>query len=361
MGKKRISFVTSTPSILTTSRHRRQSTTAVLSGSDDESGRQRPRAAGALARGSHHKGLPRVTTLRLYLNPGQIQTLRSLRDPYIAVCTLMRNSPQLLADATFVNIQGVMLQFMRWIGSRAHLDPWDEATFVEWLRTKDVLPSTKSTYLKNYIQVRTWSLASPAQQFKAELLRQGAHIPTYQAAPLPPQVLDSPLLRVTHDQRMQIWIMWKTASRCSDFRRMEPNDFVVYDADTLIVDFSNKTKASLGRPFRASRFAVIRGRRTRRLIAWITKKPRPFQWMSTAEMTRVLKTASPEFTAHSIKVGATQVLEWAVAEGRLSLEMKSRLLKHEQRNMAVEMSQRYGRDRVAQALSLKTYQATQLL
>ena len=55
-----------------------------------------------------------------------------------------------------------------------------------------------------------------------------------------------------------------------------------------------------------------------------------------------LKPAAPNLTAHSLKVGATQVLEWAVAEGKLSLELKTRLLKHDPRDASLEMSLRYG-------------------
>ena len=97
------------------------------------------------------------------------------------------------------------------------------------------------------------------------------------------------------------------------------------------------------------------------LVAWVQTLRDPIQWMSTAEVAQRPKRASPNLTAHSLKVGATQVLEWAVAEGKLSHELKTRLLKHDPRDASLEMSLRYGRDRVAQALSLHTYKATRLL
>ena len=83
--------------------------------------------------------------------------------------------------------------------------------------------------------------------------------------------------------------------------------------------------------------------------------------MTTQEAAEALKTVDNKLTAHSIKVGATQVLERAVANKALSLELKSRLLKDEKRDPALETSLRYGRDKVAQALSLETHEATKLL
>ena len=294
------------------------------------------------------------------LRPEQVALLRQLQDPYVATCTLMRNSPQLLAESTFLNIRRAMLQLTRWAYAEKR-DPWEEGTVVRWLRQKDILPSTKDTYLKNFLQVRTWSLATPLQQYKNELLRDGANMPTYQAPPCLPETLDFPGLADNHHQLMQIWLAWKTASRWSDLLRLTTKDFIVLDHQTLIVDWSNKTKASLRRPFRASRYAVIKGSRTKMLVAWVQTLRDPIQWMSTAEVAQRLKRASPNLTAHSLKVGATQVLEWAVAEGKLSHELKTRLLKHDPRDASLEMSLRYGRDRVAQALSLHTYKATRLL
>ena len=148
---------------------------------------------------------------------------------------------------------------MAWTRTQqAPVDPWEEQAFVDWLRQKQILPSTKDTYLKNYLQVRTWSLASPLQQLKAELLREGANMPTHQARPCPIQVLDDPALTTSPHRRAQFWLAWKTASRWSDLLRLTTADFIIPDDATLIVDWSNKTKASLRRPFRASRFTVVR-------------------------------------------------------------------------------------------------------
>ena len=129
----------------------------------------------------------------------------------------------------------------------------------------------------------------------------------------------------------------------------------------FIVDWSNKTKASLRRPFRASRFTVVRGPRAKFLIQWARTLRDPIPWLSTAGASARLKRVNPALTAHSIKVGATLVLEWAVAEGKISNELKSRLPKHDPRDATLEMPLRYGRDKVAQALSLQTHLATCLL
>ena len=133
------------------------------------------------------------------------------------------------------------------------------------------------------------------------------------------------------------------------------------DEQTLIVDWSDKTKSSKRRPFRASKYAVNQGSRTQELIAWVRDLRDPISWMSTREAAGALKAVDSKLTAHSIKVGATQVLERAVADDKLSMSLKTRLLKHDPRDPSLEMSLRYGRDKVAQAFSLKTHEATRLL
>ena len=143
-----------------------------------------------------------------------------------------------------------------------------------------------------------------------------------------------------------------------DLIHLETKDFIIINPETVIVDWSNKTKASLTRPYRASRYTVIVGHRTRHIIQWLQEQTDPIPWMSTAEVSALLKEIHPSLSAHSIKVGATRVLEWAVARKRLAMEIKSRILKHENRDGAMEMSLRYGRDPIAQALSLRTQEAT---
>ena len=97
------------------------------------------------------------------------------------------------------------------------------------------------------------------------------------------------------------------------------------------------------------------------LIARVSSLHDPIQWMTTAEVSAVLKTAGPRLSAHSIKAGATEVPEWQAALGSLGLEPKSRLLKRERGDGATETSQRYSRNRWAQAVSLKTHLATKFL
>ena len=83
--------------------------------------------------------------------------------------------------------------------------------------------------------------------------------------------------------------------------------------------------------------------------------------MSTNEVSLLLKRVDPTLSAHSFKVGATQVLERAVADNKLSLELKQRLLKHDPRDQSIETSLQYGRCVVSQARMLKTHEATRLL
>lgn len=265
-----------------------------------------------------------------------------------------------MAEASYANVRRVMAQYMRWLAPTA--DPWSEINFEAWLRSKTlILPSTKLTYLKNFLQVRTWATASPLTRMRQELINNGAEIPTNQAEAAPASLLDSKRLQVPLHKRMQIWLAWKTASRWSDLTRLTTENFHIVDERTLIVDWANKTKSSIRRPFRASKYAVVQGSRTRELIAWVRTLRDPIDWMSTGDAALVLKSVDPRLSAHSIKVGATQVLERAVADKKLPMALKSRLLKHDPRDPSLEMSLRYGRDKVAQAFSLETQAATRLL
>lgn len=294
------------------------------------------------------------------MTPAQEALLRQRGDPFTAVSTLECHYPHLLADSTFRNLRGVMRQYCTWL-TNPELDPWDENNFILWLGTKDIMSSTKLTYVKNFEQVRDWTIAAPLIRMKQELVNQGARIPEKQAPPADPSLLDDPRLTKSYHQRMQVWLAWKTASRWGDLQSLTLHDFIVPNPYTLIVDWSNKTKSSKRRPFRASRYTVIQGPRTPELLKWLSTLRDPIQWMKTPEAAALFKNVDPTLTAHSIKVGATKVLEWAVANKQLSLEIKSRVLKHDTRNPALEMSLQYGRSRVAQALSLETHLATRLL
>ena len=245
------------------------------------------------------------------LRPEQLALLRGLRNPYVAACTLMVRSPQLLADGTFRNIRAVTRQFTEWLMAQpGSLDPWDESHFVKWLRAKQIAQTTRLTYLKNYLQIRTWSLASPLTIMRTELLNSGAMIPLRQAPPMPKALLDDPLLTPDPHKRMQLWFAWKTASRWGDLVNLKVSDFLVYNGHTLIVDWSTKTKSSKRRPFRATRYTVIQGSRTGPLIRWVLGLKDPIKWMTTSEVSGLLQKSQPDLSAHSIKVGATQALEW---------------------------------------------------
>ena len=76
-------------------------------------------------------GLESLGTMGLTLRPEQAALLRQPQGPYVATCTLMRNSPQLLAESTFLNIRRAMLQLTRWAYAEKR-DPWEEGTVARW-------------------------------------------------------------------------------------------------------------------------------------------------------------------------------------------------------------------------------------
>ena len=269
--------------------------------------------------------------------------------------------PEILARKTHENINALMARFDKWATAQ-RVDQWSEEVYGRWLLSLPGLrPSTRRTYLKGYQLVRRWALASAAKKLDALFSAQGANVPTRQAPPMHWSLLDHPKLTSTRHVRMQIWLAWKTASRWADLTQLTADDFTIPNEHTLIVDWGTKTKASRRRPFRASKYTVIQGSRTPELIAWVRSQRGRIAWLETSQVTRILNQRDPSLSAHSIKAGATVHLERAVAAGKLSLKLKQRLPKHEVRDVAFETSLTYGRDKIAQALSLRTYLATRLL
>ena len=162
-------------------------------------------------------------------------------------------------------------------------DPWEEGTVVWWLRQKELLPSTKDTYLKNFLQVRTWSLASPLQQYKKRALKRRRKPTDETSAPVPARDIGLP--GAGRQSSSSNEDLAGVEDGVEVVRSSPTNDegLLVMDQQTLIADWSNKTKASLKRPFRASRYAVIKGSRTKRLVAWVQTLRDTIQWMSAAE------------------------------------------------------------------------------
>ena len=222
----------------------------------------------------------------------QREYLTSLGPPTVAFRAFCEACPDILVETTRQNIRGMLTRYEMWASPKL-LDPWDEENICNWLlENRALLPSTKSTYKRQFDIARSWILAPAARRFRETLLIQGANIPTHQAPALPRDVLFHPRLTRDRHKRMQLWLAWKTASRWSDLTRLETADFCVMGADTLMVDFGTKTKMTRKNPFRKSRFAVIQGPIASELIARVSSLQDPIQWMTTAEVSAALKIRS---------------------------------------------------------------------
>ena len=108
-------------------------------------------------------------------------------------------------------------------------------------------------------------------------------MPTHRARPCPIQVLGDPAWTTSPHWRAQFWLAWKTASRWSDPLRPTTAASIIPDDETPIVDWPNKTKAPLRRPFRAPRFTVVRGPRAKFPIQWTLTLRYPMPWLPTAK------------------------------------------------------------------------------
>lgn len=207
--------------------------------------------------------------------------------------------------------------------------------------------------------IAKWRSASAVQRFNRELTRAGALIPTRQAEAFKEAHLDHPVLQQHPHLRMWIWLAWKTASRWDDLECLT-RDRVFLPEDNpneIVIDWFTETKTSAMRPFKASRYVVITGRRTAELRQWMeggwTGRCPP--WSVAA---RFLKMIDPAYTPHSLKVGALTHLH---LQGRgESWVPLCRLAKHQIEDIP-ETSLRYLRFSVALARTLETQLATALL
>lgn len=292
----------------------------------------------------------------------RIAQFRTL-DPYQMVKTVGDLFPGYWGEKTISNARTVAKQLVMF-AEEIDMDPWEETTVASWLKSKTLLlPATKESYTKVFLMIRKLRDATPLQVLTREMINKGSRIPTFQAPPITKEQIKQ--IKTTRDQQMQIWLAWKTASRWGDLTNLAPEDMVRVDQDMIIIDWGAKTKSSIRQPYRASKYTVIIGEMTKELAIWLTQRPLPWTWLKTDEVTMILKRTDPTLSAHSIKAGATAVLERAVALGQLSHSTKSILLKHNSAEMRQETgsttSLRYGRDRAMQAISLGTQNATWLL
>lgn len=247
-------------------------------------------------------------------------------------------------------------------------DLWAPQTWSAWIESTQTRPQGRLSY--NKIATAICSLrqklqGNPLALHRRSLLGEGAATPIKQAPPLPRELLDHPTLR---PHRLALLVAWKTASRWDEVQRITRESCTILPptADNplqVLVDWSDKTKASRCNPHRASRFTLIEGPLTEELRSLLLPlHPRAtLTVMTTTALDTILRPLG--FSAHSIKAGALNVAAKALSSrpGLESEMLLSRLAKHQHPLDPTTTTLGYLRDHVALARTLGTHQVTRYL
>ena len=119
-------------------------------------------------------------------------------------------------------------------------------------------------------------------------------------------------------------------------QQLEKDSIVESKPEMIVVNFSDRTKKSRGKPFLPENMCVVTGDLTRMLHESL---PAALDnWPTRAELSRYLP---HPFTDHSIKHGAAIVLMEAAAENKFDKELVSLVLKHQDKRAITQTTITY--------------------
>ena len=243
------------------------------------------------------------------------------------------------------------------------------AQMAMFVQQQTIAPSSKLTYAKTLLAVASLmgEEIPMLRTYVAGLRRMGAAHPLRQAKPITREHL---LLLVRAQQcpflRAAIWLAWKTASRWSDVLGLTRACFVQLTQEQIVVEWQT-TKTTSPSDFRAWRWTVVHDDQPMDWFVSTVKRLRGLQCLVTTPTDRLvvlMRQSFPamEYTAHSIKRGAIDLLVRASAEGRLQPTLIPLLAKHSDPSTQFPSTTlRYAADKVSMALMLGTQHATRLL
>ena len=148
--------------------------------------------------------------------------------------------------------------------------------------------------------------------------------------------MQSQALQVRLGRRLYalLFLAWKTASRYHETHMLQRKQFVEATPRRIIINWSDRTKASRSSPFRPDMVTIVVHQpgipqpvldAIAELEGDMLLFPHPVEWFD-----RWLKDQLPGsgLTAHSLKAGAATTLTRMVVEKRLRPELLPRMLKH---------------------------------
>lgn len=292
--------------------------------------------------------------------PLSLQELTAMT-PTQVCCHIHTFYPASLADTTFKNYSGIAMR-LDTFAKHNQMDPWDHHTMTSWVISTQTAPQGQLSYNKvcsAILKLRAQMLSNPLSLHRKNLAGLGGLIPIAQAPALPIELLSHQALQ---PHRLAVLLAWKSASRWDEIHRLTKSNFIFISETEIIIDWFVNTKASRTDPFRCSRFTVIAGQFTAEIYHALQRlhSTAPVTLMSTTQMAKVLKSVG-QFSAHSFKAGAIDVLTRFMKPGLENEMLLARLAKHKHPLDLPHTSNRYPRDPVTFARFLGTQNATILL
>lgn len=271
------------------------------------------------------------------------------------------NFPAALAATTYKNYLGIAIR-LDLFASTNSMPPWEHTTMAAWVTSTQTKPQGQLSYNKvcsALLALRARLLTDTLSLHRKNLDGHGAQIPITQASPIPLACLDHPALR---PHRLAVLLAWSTASRWDEISKLTKANFLVITPEEIILDWFVGTKASRTDPFRASRFTVVVGRFTQEIHQLLSPLPLPAQitLLNTTQIAHQLKKVG-DFSGHSFKAGAMDVVTRSLEPGLQSEVMLSRLAKHVHPLDLPKNTCRYPRDLSALARFLGTQTLTKVL
>jgi hypothetical protein len=211
-----------------------------------------------------------------------------------------------------------------------------QTTAAIMVQKKGVAIQTKLSYAKN-LQTILRSMGEETtviSAYIAGLRVMGAEKPIKQADPITKQQLLE--IECPPHVKTALLLAWKTASRMDEIARLEKDSIVESTPEMIVVNFSDRTKKSRGKPFLPENMCIVTGDLTTMLHESLPAAMD--NWPTRAELSRYLP---HPFTDHSIKHGAAIVLMEAAAENKFDKELVSLVLKHQDKRAITQTTITY--------------------
>ena len=241
---------------------------------------------------------------------------------------------QMWASKTTSSRQNLWRRLAAWTSSQGL--PINADTAALFVTATGVQPQGQLTYAKALSAIfgKMGYHQGPLLTMASALRSSGAAIPINQQTPIPRETLVRWAGKQEPSLRLCTYVAWKTASRWGEVWKLTSSQFILVTETEVIVDWWTTPKGKRGNPFKASRFAVIKGQLTKD-IAELYNQLQPFDVVCSVNTDALdlmwsMDSDMAPYRGHSIKRGAMcHLLEQMDSGVSIPDELLDRLTKHE--------------------------------